>query len=77
MKAIKLVKKVLGGKKQADKAAKKAKKKLRMLSYCFAFCAGAALTGYICYQNREKLAVMTIGRRNIKPRKLLKILRKK
>ena len=75
---MKLIKKLLKKIKveKKEKKAKKAKKALYVFGLCCAFCAGAALTGFVVFRNREKLAVMTVGKRNIKRRKLLKILKK-
>ena len=63
-------------KKTAEKKAKKAKKKLYVLSIFCAFCLGAFATAFLVYQNKEKLAVMTVGKRNINRRRLA-FLRKK
>ena len=58
--------------KNRKKEEKKAKRKLYVFGLCCAFLAGSGLTGYVLFKNREKLAVMTIGRRNIRRRRLLK-----
>ena len=39
------------------------------------FIMGAVLTGYLAYQNRQKLAVMTLGRRNVRLGRLKKLRR--
>ena len=72
-----LIRKLLKGKKKAEKKARKAKKTFFILSLCCAFCLGAGLTGLFVYRNRERLAVMTVGRRKIRPRRLFKLLRRK
>ena len=82
MKVIKLVKRAALGvfgagdvKKKAEKKAKKAAKrtKVTFTLMTLSFCAGAVLTGYLAYQNRQKLAVMTLGRRNIRWGRLKKL----
>ena len=82
MKVLKLVKRaVLGAigagavRKKAEKKAKKAVKrtKVTFTLMTLSFCAGAVLTGYLAYQNRQKLAVMTLGRRNVRLGRLKKL----
>ena len=57
--------------KKAKKAAKRTKRTLALMT--LSFCAGVALTGYLAYQNRRKLAVMTLGKRNIRWSRLRKL----
>lgn len=75
MKVIKLLKRAALGafgvgavKKKAEKKAKKAVKRTKatFALMTLSFCAGAVLTGYLAYQHRQKLAVMTLGRRNVR-----------
>ena len=75
MKVIKLIKRAALGafgvgavKKKAEKKAKKAVKRTKatFALMTLSFCAGAVLTGYLAYQHRQKLAVMTLGRRNVR-----------
>lgn len=82
MKVLKLIKKAVLGvfatgtvKKRAEKKAKKAVKRTKRMFVLvtLSFCAGAALTGYLAYQNRKKLAVMTLGKRNIRWSRLKKL----
>ena len=82
MKVLKLIKKaalgVFGAGAVKKKAEKKAKKAVKRTKRTFAlmtlsFCAGAALTGYLAYQNRQKLAVMTLGIRNVRWDRLRKL----
>ena len=84
MKVIKLLKRAALGvfgagavRKKAEKKAKKAVKrtKVTFTLMTLSFCAGAVLTGYLAYQNRQKLAVMTLGRRNIRWGRLKKLKR--
>ena len=63
MKVIKLIK----------KAARRTKQTVALMT--LSFCAGAVLTGYLAYHNRQKLAVMTLGRRNIRWGRLKKLKR--
>ena len=81
MKVIKLVKRAALGvfgagavRKKAEKKAKKAVKrtKVTFTLMTLSFCAGAVLTGYLAYHNRQKLAVMTLGRRNVRLGRLKK-----
>ena len=65
-----MMKKLLGRKK--EKTEKKAKRALHLFGLCAAFCAGAACMGVLVFKNREKLAVMTVGKRNIRRRRLKK-----
>ena len=79
MKVLKLIRKAVLGvfatgtvKKRAEKkAAKRTKRTLALMT--LSFCAGAALVGYLAYQNRRKLAVMTLGKRNIRWSRLRKL----
>ena len=82
MKVLKLIRKAVLGvfatdtvKKRAEKKAKKAAKRTKrtLALMTLSFCAGAALTGYLAYQNRRKLAVMTLGKRNIRWSRLRKL----
>ena len=82
MKLIKLMKKAALGifgvgavRKKAEKKAKKAVKrtKVTVTLMTLSFIMGAALTGYLAYQNRRKLAVMTLGKRNIRWSRLRKL----
>ena len=82
MKVLKLIKKAGLGvfaagtvRKRAEKKAKKAVKRTKrtLALMTLSFCAGAALTGYLAYHNREKLAVMTLGKRNIRWSRLKKL----
>jgi hypothetical protein len=84
MKLIKLMKKAALGifgvgavRKKAEKKAKKAVKrtKVTVTLMTLSFIMGAALTGYLAYQNRQKLAVMTLGRRNVRLGRLKKLRR--
>lgn len=84
MKLIKLMKKAALGifgvgavRKKAEKKAKKAVKrtKVTFTLMTLSFCAGAVLTGYLAYQHRQKLAVMTLGRRNVRLGRLKKLRR--
>lgn len=84
MKVIKLLKKAALGifgvgavRKKEEKKAKKAARrtKVTLALMTLSFCAGAVLTGYLAYQNRQKLAVMTLGRRNIRWGRLKKLKR--
>ena len=84
MKVIRLIRKtalgIFGAGAVKKKAEKKAKKAIKRTKVTFAlmtlsFCAGAALTGYLAYQNRQKLAVMTLGRRNVRWGRLKKLKR--
>ena len=68
---MKLIKRLLKKTKSARKS-RKTKRILHVIGLCCAFCAGMAVMGLFVYKNREKLAVMTVGRRNIKRRRLLK-----
>lgn len=81
MKVIKLLKRAALGvfgagtvRKKAEKKAKKAVKrtKVTFTLMTLSFCAGAVLTGYLAYHNRQKLAVMTLGRRNVRLGRLKK-----
>lgn len=73
MKLIKrLLKRKLLNKTKVGKKTRKAKKILRVLGLCCAFCAGAAVTGLFVYKHREMLAVLTVGKRNIKRRRFRK-----
>ena len=56
--------------KSVKRKVKRAKKTLALM--LLAFCAGVGVTCFLMYANRKQLAVMTIGRRNIKRRGLLK-----
>ena len=49
--------------------------KVTLALMTLSFCAGAVLTGYLAYQNRQKLAVMTLGRRNVRLGRLKKLRR--
>ena len=84
MKVIKLLKRAALGvfgagavRKKAEKKTKKAVKrtKVTLVLMTLSFCAGAVLTGYLAYQNRQKLAVMTLGRRNVRLGRLKKLKR--
>lgn len=76
MKLIKrLLKRKLLNKSKVGKKTKKAKRILHLLGLCCAFCAGVVVTSLFVFKNREKLAVMTVGKRNIRHRRLLKILK--
>ena len=81
MKVIKLLKRAALGvfgagavRKKAEKKAKKAVKrtKVTFTLMTLSFCAGAVLTGYLAYHNRQKLAVMTLGQRNVRLGRLKK-----
>ena len=73
MKLIKrLLKRKLLNKTKVAKKTRKVKKILHILGLCCAFCAGAAVAGLFVYKNRQKLAVMTVGKRNIRHRRFLK-----
>ena len=82
MKVLKVLKRAALGafgvgavKKKAEKKAKKAVKRTKatFALMTLSFCAGAVLTGYLAYQNRQKLAVMTLGRRNVRLGRLKKL----
>ena len=81
MKLIKLMKKAALGifgvgavrKKAEKKAVKRTKVTVTLMT--LSFIMGAALTGYLAYQNRQKLAVMTLGRRNVRLGRLKKLRR--
>ena len=84
MKVIKLLKRAALGafglgavRKKAEKKEKKAARrtKLTFALMTMSFCVGAVLTGYLAYRNREKLAVMALGRRNIRWGRLKKLKR--
>ena len=84
MKVLKVLKRAALGvfgagavKKKAEKKAKKAARrtKVTLALMTLSFCAGAVLTGYLAYQNRQKLAVMTLGRRNVRLGRLKKLKR--
>ena len=73
MKLIKrLLKRKLLNKTKVAKKTRKMKKILHILGLCCAFCAGATVAGVFVYKNRQKLAVMTVGKRNIRHRRFLK-----
>ena len=77
---MKLLKKLLGKKKKAEKKARKTKRILRVLALCTAFCAGAVCTGWFVYAHRNVIAAAVSGKKPPKcPHGLLcaKKLRKK
>ena len=67
---IKKILKRLKRKKKVEKRVRKAKRTLYVLGLCCAFCTGAAVAAVLVYRNRNRLAVMTLGKRNIKRRRL-------
>lgn len=69
---IAMIRKIFKRKRKAEKRARKAKKALYVFGLCCAFCAGASVASVLIYRNRKKLAVMALGKRNIKLRRLKK-----
>ena len=74
---MKPIKKLFDLKRKKEKREKKAKKARHLLGLCCAFFLGAGLTSFFIFKNREKLAVMTLGRWNVRSGKLRKIRRRK
>ena len=72
MKLFKLIKK----EKNTKKKVKKAKKKMHVIGLCCAFLLGALTTAVLVYKNKEKLAVMMVGKKHI-AHKRLAVLQKK
>ena len=62
--------------KNVEKKVKKAKKKLHVIGLCCAFCLGALTTAVLVYKNKEKLAVMMVGKKHIAHKRLAKLQEK-
>lgn len=62
-----------GARKVETKVKRKVKRTKRTIALMtLSFCAGVGLTAFLAYQNRQKLAVLTLGKRNIRWRRLKK-----